>query len=51
METSSKSTPLTWLMALVFTVITVAMLYFVPQWFWVPLPFMLTYLVQAFDAM
>jgi hypothetical protein len=51
METTKKSAAFPWLMTLVFTAITAYMIIFVPQWFWVPLPFMLTYLVQAFRAM
>ena len=36
---------------LVFLVIFVLMLMFADEWFWVPMPFMLTYLVKALDAM
>ena len=46
---SSKATD--WLLFLVFTVIFLLMLVYVDEWFWVPMPFMLTYLVKALDAM
>jgi hypothetical protein len=39
-----------WIYTAVSTVIMVALLVFAPQWFWVPLPFVLTSLVKAFDA-
>ncbi|HMR42232.1 MAG TPA: hypothetical protein PKC40_00290 [Saprospiraceae bacterium] len=51
MESAKKSSALIWLLALVFTVITVGMMFYVPEWFWVPLPFMLTFIVQGFRAM
>ena len=39
-----------WLLFLVSTIATVGLLIFNPTWFWVPLPFMLTYLVYAMDV-
>jgi hypothetical protein len=51
MESAKKSKAFAWLMFLVFSVITIGMLIMVPEWFWVPLPFMLTYFVQAMDVM
>lgn len=38
-----------WILTLVFLVLTVALLIFKSEWFWVPLPFLLTYLVKALD--
>jgi hypothetical protein len=39
-----------WMLTIIFTVITVGMLFVLPEWFWVPLPFMLTYGVYAMDV-
>ncbi len=50
MEKSSNTT-LSWLLFIVSTVIMLVMLVLVPQWFWVALPFSLTYLVQAMRLM
>jgi hypothetical protein len=38
------------LIFLVSTVIMGGLLYAAPAWFWVPLPFVLTYLTKAFNA-
>jgi hypothetical protein len=51
MEQVKNSTIMDWLFFLVSTVITVALLVVAPEWFWVPLPFVLTYLVRAMRAM
>ncbi len=40
-----------WLYFLVSTVILIAMLIFMNEWFWLALPFSLTYLVKALDVM
>jgi len=51
MEAKKPSRALDALLFLVTLVIMIAMLIYTPAWFWVPLPFVLTYLVKAFDAM
>lgn len=51
MENIKKNTRMAWIMAAVWSVITIYMLFFVPAWFWVPLPFMLTYIIQGMDWM
>jgi len=50
MAESKKSKGLAWILAIVFSVITIGMLFFIPEWSWVPLPFMLTYIVDATDV-
>ena len=40
-----------WLYFFISTAIMLAMMVFLPGWFWVVIPFVCTYLVQAFDAM
>jgi len=40
-----------WLYFGISTIATLALLIFANEWFWVGLPFMLTYLVQAMDKM
>ena len=49
MESTSKRTD--WLLTLVSLAVTVALLIVAPEWFWVALPFLLTYFVRAMDAM
>lgn len=39
-----------WLYTIVSTIGMIAFLIFLPEWFWVMLPFVLTSLVKAFDA-
>ncbi len=51
MEQSTTSTTGAWLLFLVSTVATIALLIFKPEWFWVTLPFVLTSLVKAMRAM
>ncbi len=48
-KTKSNSTD--WLIFLGSTALTVGLLVYSPAWFWVPLPFMLTYLTKAFKAL
>lgn len=50
-STSKNSKAMDWILFLVFFVIFVLMLMFADEWFWVPMPFMLTYLVKALDSM
>jgi hypothetical protein len=48
METGKRSD---WLLFLVFTAITLLLLLFLDEFFWLGLPFMLTYLVKALKSM
>lgn len=50
METANKSTAMDWIIFLVSTVIMTGMLLYMSEWFWVMLPFVLTYLVKALRA-
>jgi len=55
-ETSVKPAPRRFstkhlMLFFIFTIVTIAMLILLPQFFWVCLPFVLTYIVQAFDAL
>jgi len=45
-----KSFAFDWMMTLISLVAVILMLIFIPAWFWVGLPFLLTYLVKAFDS-
>lgn len=36
---------------LFFTALTVAMVFYVDSWFWIPLPFAITYLAKALDVL
>ncbi len=45
-----KNTGLYWLFTLVSTIATIAMLMFASEWFWLGLPFALTSVVLATDA-
>lgn len=40
-----------WILFIVSTVVLVAMLVWLPQWFWLALPFSCTYLVKALRVM
>lgn len=40
-----------WLIFLISTAVMCTLLWVAPAWFWVPLPFVLTYLTKAFDAL
>ena len=48
----AKSNKLIYLaLFLVFTVLTVVMVFLVDPWFWIPLPFAITYLAKALDVL
>jgi hypothetical protein len=49
MENSSKSKSINWIIALVSLVVVVFLVIVKPEWFWVALPFFLTYFVIALD--
>jgi hypothetical protein len=49
MSNSSKGAD--WMFFLVSLVVTILLLIFVTEWFWLSLPFLLTYLVKALDSM
>lgn len=49
-NTEKKSTGGYWMLFLIFTALTLGCLVVFPAWFWVPLAFMLTYLVYAMDV-
>lgn len=51
METSNKSNLMDWVLFLASTVVLVLMLIYVNEWFWLALPFSLTYLVKALKVM
>jgi hypothetical protein len=51
MDTSNKSNLMDWVLFLVSTVVLVFMLIYVNEWFWLALPFSLTYLVKALRVM
>ena len=51
MNAERSSSSLNWLLFLISTVVMIAMLIWLPQWFWLALPFSLTYLVRAMDLM
>jgi len=46
-----SSRAIDWIIFLVSTVIMIFMLLYMDEWFWVALPFSLTYLVKALDMM
>lgn len=48
-RTTSKTTD--WLIFLVSTVVCLLMLVYMSEWFWLALPFVITYLVKALDKM
>ncbi|MGK0364286.1 MAG: hypothetical protein ACI85O_001343 [Saprospiraceae bacterium] len=48
-ETASKAKY--WLYFLISTAAMIALLIFIPEWFWLALPFSLTYLAAAMDVM
>lgn len=50
MSESTKSKKMYWLISLVSLVAVVFLLFVKPEWFWVALPFFLTYLVLALDV-
>ncbi|MCR9285802.1 MAG: hypothetical protein NXI23_00280 [Bacteroidetes bacterium] len=51
MASEKSSNMKTWALFAFWTIVTLGMLVTVPQWFWLALPFMLTYLVQAMGVM
>jgi len=51
MAEATQSTKKYWIYFLISLVIMIAMLIWANSWFWVALPFVLTYLVQALDVM
>jgi len=51
MDASKTSTSRYWLYFLISLAICVTFLFFIPGWFWVPLPFICTFLVKALDMM
>lgn len=51
MDTAKKSRSMDWIIFLVSTVIMIFMLMYMDEWFWLALPFSLTYLVKALDMM
>lgn len=50
METANKSTTMDWIIFFASTIIMTGMLMYMSEWFWVALPFVLTYLVKALRA-
>ncbi|MEL6139981.1 MAG: hypothetical protein AAFU67_00015 [Bacteroidota bacterium] len=50
MANETVSTGRYWLLFLISLVVFFLMLIFVNEWFWVAMPFMLTYLVYAMDV-
>jgi hypothetical protein len=50
-EQTQTSTGKYWLYFLIFFIIFILMLIFMNQWFWVAMPFMLTFLVMALGYM
>lgn len=51
MAESGTSNKNNWMLFGISAIITLLMLFFVNEWFWVGLPFTLTYLVLAMDKM
>lgn len=49
--TTNNSTRQDWMLTLVFGIITIALLIYASEWFWLSLPFLLTYMVKALRAM
>ena len=47
----NKNNKLDWALFIIWTIIFFVLLIFVPQWFWVVIPFPLTYLVKAMNKM
>ena len=50
MDSANNSKGLNWILTLVSVLGTVALLMFAPEWSWVALPFVLTFMVKAFDV-
>lgn len=51
MEETTKSKPTDWIIFLVSTAALILLLIFANEWFWLALPFSLTYLVKALDVL
>lgn len=51
MESTKKSTGKYAVLFFISLAACIAFLIFLPEWFWVTLPFVFTYLTQAFDAL
>lgn len=51
MSTDTSSTKLDWIIFLVSLVACIGFLMIKPEWFWVTLPFLFTYLVRALKMM
>lgn len=49
--TTNNSTRQDWMLFALFAVITIALLVYADEWFWLTLPFVLTFLVKALRAM
>ena len=47
----TSGTATSWILFIISTIVMIALIIFIPEWFWLALPFSLTYLVKAFDAM
>ena len=50
-QTENESRGKYWLIALISFVACIAFLVFLPEWFWLTLPFLFTYLVKAVGVM
>jgi len=50
-ESKSNASGKHWLLFGISLAVTIFMIFFVNEWFWVGLPFVLTYFVQAIDHM
>lgn len=50
METANSSTLKDWIFFFISLVVIIALLIYASEWFWVALPFVLTYLVKACRA-
>lgn len=50
-EETNESKGLYWLITLVSAVACVLLIMFKPEWFWLTLPFLLTYFVKAINMM
>ncbi|MBK7872055.1 MAG: hypothetical protein IPJ74_15955 [Saprospiraceae bacterium] len=48
--TTNKSTTMDWMLFGVSTIICILLLIYASEWFWLALPFVLTYLVKAVRA-
>ena len=51
MEQTQNKTRTYWLYTFISLAVMIGLLIVIPAWFWLALPFFLTYLVLAFDAM